>query len=99
MISIASNAIIKLINESQIDLCDDGRLILSKTELFSFLLKLNGVKVYSELDKLPDECFVLVYKNFQDFYPFLIDEIHEWAKDGSFGNGDKLYKTTIMKNN
>ena len=48
--------------------------------------------IFSENDFVSTEFYILMDRNGKDFYPFPIEEIDEWKKDGSFERGDTLYK-------
>ena len=70
----------------------DGNTILSKEKLQQLIQLAKVEKTIWNAEKFPSDCYVLVDRNGEDFYPFPIEELEEWQKDGSFEKGDSYIK-------
>ena len=77
----------------------DGRneTTLSKAKLLSILQRSGQQDVFSVLDLLPQDYYLLVDYAFKDFYPVPLDHLKEWEGDGSCESGDLLFKMTFIK--
>ena len=59
--------------------------------------KIRLENIFSENDLVSTEFYILMDRNGKDFYPFPIEELEEWQKDGSFERGDTLYKMNRLR--
>lgn len=75
----------------------EGNTILSKEKLHQLIQLAKAEKTFWNDESFPGECYILVDRNGEDFYPFAIEELEEWQKDGSFQKGDYLYKMNLQK--
>ena len=75
----------------------DGNAILSKEKLQQLIQLAKAEKTFWIDENFPVNCYVLVDRNGEDFYPFPIEELEEWQKEGSFEKGDHLYEMTLQK--
>jgi hypothetical protein len=75
----------------------DGNTILSKEKLQQLIQLAKAERTFWNDENFPGNCYVLVDRNSEDFYPFPIEELEEWLKDGSFEKGDYLYKMSLEK--
>lgn len=75
----------------------DGNTILSKEKLQQLIQLAKSEKTFWNEENFPRDCYVLVDRNGEDFYPFPVKELEEWQKDGSFEKGDYLYKMNLQK--
>lgn len=75
----------------------DGNTILSKEKLQQLIQLAKLEKTFWKDENFPSDCYVLVDRNGEDFYPFPIVELEKWQKDGSFEKGDYLYKMNLLK--
>lgn len=86
-----------LLKRLKIRFDNHGNTVISK-EKFEQLIRLakSENKSWNEKD-FPIECYVLVDSNGDDFYTFPDAEIEEWEKDGSFEQGDFLYRMYLLR--
>lgn len=76
---------------------EKNNIIISKHEFLAIAKKVSRVNTFSEQEFLPTECYVLVDRNLKDFYPFPLEELDEWEKDGSCEKGNSLYRMQLLK--
>ena len=75
----------------------DGDTIISKEKLHQLIRLAKAEKTFWDEKNFPNDCYVLVDRNGDDFYPIPVEELEEWQKDGSFEKGDYLYKMNLQK--
>ena len=86
-----------LLKKCNITFDANGNTILSKEKLQQLIQLAKAEKTFWDDETFPSDCYVLVDRNGQDFYPFPLEELEEWQKDGSCGKGDYLYNMILQK--
>ena len=74
-----------------------GNVTLSKQQLISFVDEMHALKVFSDQESFPVDCYAVANKKFMEFYPFPKGELAEWEKDGSCEKGEALYEIKLVK--
>jgi hypothetical protein len=75
----------------------DGNATISREKLQRLIQIVKSERIFSDEGIFPDDCYVLVDRNGNDFYPFPLAMYEEWQKDGSFEKGDYLYKMNLIQ--
>ena len=71
--------------------------LISKKQLQTLIEQSQLSEIYFEGNTPPDEGYLLVEKNGNNFDFIPTNEIEEWQKDGSIEQGDTLYQIKLVK--
>jgi hypothetical protein len=86
-----------LLDKLKISFDANGDTNISKEKLLGLIQIAKTEKIFTAGKNFPIDCYVLVDSNGTDFYPFPLEELELWQKDGSFEKGDYLYKMIFQK--